>query len=187
MRPVGPVADFNRKVAGIFRHYRQSHDYVTEKTGGCYKLTELGAWATSRPAHIFYFFKRLDLSRYALFADLGSGDGLVACIAGLFTLSVGVEIDLGLCARAGRSSAELGLDGRVKYVCADYLTQRIRRADCLYLYPDKPLDALEGILAEWGGSLLVYGPHIPPRWLTGVETLHCGRERMVRYEKSIST
>ena len=126
-------------------------------------MTSLGAWATSRAPHVFSFFKQIDLGRYELFLDLGSGDGLVACIAGLFTHAVGIEVDPGLCNVAQRAARDLRLTERVGFICGDYLNLPIRHADCLYHYPDKPMDRLEDLLKGWRGTLLVYGPHFPPQ------------------------
>lgn len=113
--------------------------------------------------------------------DLGSGDGLVTCVAGLFTRAVGIEADPNLCRTAAESVRLLGLDDRVEIVCGDYLSMNLQRADCLYLYPDKPFDKLEPCLSTWSGRLLVYGPHMSPRHLQPETHLRCGRERLQVY------
>ncbi|MFZ0946202.1 MAG: hypothetical protein WB930_09160 [Syntrophobacteraceae bacterium] len=146
-----------------------------------YRLTASGAWAASRPEHLFNFFRRLDLSRFRLFIDLGSGDGVATCAAGLFTRSIGIESDPFLVSRAARAARDLNLLSRVGFIRADFLTQRIQNADCLYIYPDKPIDALENTLAGWGGTLFIYGPHFPPKRLSLIEKLRCGRETISVY------
>lgn len=144
-------------------------------------MTAAGAWAASRPAHLFNFFRRMDLACFRLFMDLGSGDGVVSCTAGLFTSSIGIESDPFLVTRAARAARDLKLNDRVGFIRADFLTQGIEKADCLYIYPDKPVYVLEEALAGWGGTLLIYGPHFPPKRFRLREKLKCGRETMSVY------
>ncbi len=146
-----------------------------------YRLTASGVWAASRPEHLFNFFKRVDLSQFRLFIDLGSGDGVASCTAGLFTRSIGIESDPFLVSRAARAARDLNLLSRVGFIRADFLTQRIQEADCLYIYPDKPIDALEKTIEGWDGTLFIYGPHFPPKRLSLMEKLRCGRETMSVY------
>jgi hypothetical protein len=170
-----------RSFAAIVRYYRELHGASGKVVTTPYRLTTLGAWATSRAPHVFSFFKQMELDRYELFLDLGSGDGVVACIAGLFTRAVGIEVDPELCGMAQRAGQDLELTGRVGFVCGNYLHLPIWHADCLYLYPDKPMRDLEALLTAWPGSLLVYGPHFPLRSMAPIRRLACGRERMVLY------
>lgn len=174
-----------RRFVQLARHYRRRYAALEQSGSGCYQLTSLGAWATSRAAHVFYFFRTIGLDRCRLFIDLGSGDGIVTCIAGLFTRAVGIEADPGLCATAHHTAAALALNDRTAFLCGDYLRQRITRADCLYIYPDKPLYSLEQTLAAWPGTLLVYGPHLPPRRFVPARQLHCGREQLTVYRNPL--
>jgi len=146
-------------IGSVVRYYRDLHRAPDEESPGPYRLTSLGAWASSRAPHVFYFFRKIRLARFRLFLDLGSGDGIVACIAGLFTRSVGIEVDPFLCLTGRRAADVLGLTGRVHFICADYRFQRIHRADALYIYPDKPVLPFHEVLRDWRGTLLVYGPH----------------------------
>ncbi len=171
----------SRRLLPILRHYRHLHELLEQSGQGPYRMTSRGAWATSRIAHVHYFFKRLGLDKNRLFVDLGSGDGLVACVAGLFTRSVGIEADPDLCRTAAEAVQFLGMTDRVRIVCGDYLTMNLQGADCLYLYPDKPFTPLEQLLASWPGRLLVYGPHMPPSRLVPERRLRCGRERLQVY------
>lgn len=165
----------------IARYYGDFYAELQRGGHELYRMTQLGAWAASRASHVYFFFKSVDLSSCKLFLDLGSGDGIVSCIAALFTRSMGIEIDADLCCIARRASHHLGLGDRVTFVRGDYLDHRMDRADCLYLYPDKPFDRLAERLSSWNGTLLVYGPHLPPHHLRAVRTLRCGREQMVLY------
>lgn len=176
-------ADRGAAFAALIRYYRELHraSGITEDP---YQLTKLGAWAASRAPHVYSFFRRMELDRYELFLDLGSGDGVVACIAGLFTRSVGIEVDFRLCGLAQRATQDLSLTGRVSFICGDYRQLPIRRADCLYHYPDKPMQKLEDLLIGWRGDLLVYGPHFTLRTRVPILRLACGRERMVLYRNA---
>jgi len=169
------------RLVRILRHYRRLHEALERSGPGAYRITSRGAWAVSRPAHVYYFLKRLGIEKDRLFVDLGSGDGVVACVAGLFTRSVGIEADPELCRIAAQAVVDLELGHRVEMVCGDYLAMDLRRADCLYLYPDKPFDALAERLESWRGRLLVYGPHFPPAGLIPGLHLRCGRERIQEY------
>jgi hypothetical protein len=175
----------DRTFSAVARYYRALHRVSSDSGAGPYRMTALGTWATSRSPHVFSFFKRIDLGGHELFLDLGSGDGLVSCIAGLFTRSVGIEIDFELCQVAQRAVRELNLKERVSIVCGNYLELPIWRAGCLYHYPDKPTQELERLLINWNGTLLVYGPHLPPRNLLAVSRLQCGRETLVLYQNSL--
>jgi hypothetical protein len=171
-----------RAFSAVARYFKALHGISSDTHAGPYRMTALGAWATSRSPHVFFFFKRIDLSRHELFLDLGSGDGLVTCIAGLFTRSIGIEIDLELCQAAQRAVRELKLEERATIVCGNYLQLPIWKAACLYHYPDKPMQELERLLTNWKGTLLIYGPHLPPRTLLPVSRLQCGRESLVLYQ-----
>lgn len=172
-----------RRFLALLRHYRRLHAGWEQSGHRLYRDTSLGAWASSRPEHLFYFFRCIDLSRFRLFVDLGCGDGIAACTGSLFTQALGVEIDRDLCRAAREASVALGLGGRVDFLCGDFYAHGITQADCLFIYPDKPLARLEAFLAEsaWGGTLLVSGPHLPPGRLRLVDRLSCGRERLALY------
>ena len=172
----------SRRFAAIARYYRNFYKELERSGLDPYRMTKLGAWATSRAAHVFFFFRTIELANCKLFLDLGSGDGIVSCIAGIFTRSVGIEIDADLCSIARNASCDLRLDTRVNFICGDYLDHKIDQADCLYLYPDKPFDRLAKKLSKWKGTILIYGPHLPPQNFEPVRTLRCGKEQMVLYQ-----
>lgn len=170
-----------RRFLALRRYYRTLHEARERSGQRLYRDTSLGAWASSRPEHIHYFFRRIDLARFRLFVDLGCGDGIVACIASLFTRAVGIEIDPELCRTAREASVDLGLQDRLDFICADFSGQNVTRADCLFIYPDKPIGRLEEILGKWRGTLLVYGPHLPASRLRPLQRVSCGRERLLLY------
>jgi hypothetical protein len=175
----------NEGFARIARYYRSFYRDMREDDALPYRLTALGAWATSRAPHVYAFFRAIGLQRYRLFVDLGSGDGVVTCIAGLFTRAVGIEGDPGLCLTAGKAARVTGMSAHVDFICGNYLDLRIGRADCLYLYPDKPFNRLERALEGWSGGLLVNGPHIPPLEFAAVRKLRCGRETLTVYGRPL--
>lgn len=165
-------------------------DYFRKRSEGCgeerpYRRTASGAWAASRPEYLFDFFKGVNLSRFRLLIDLGSGDGVAACVAGLFTRAIGIESDRLLAEGAGRAAHALRLSGRVEFICANFLTQNIQKADCLYIYPDKPLGDLETVLEGWGGTLLVYGPHFPPKRFVLQKKLRRDLETLSLYSRGL--
>lgn len=146
-----------------------------------YRQTKRGAWACSRLEEVHFFFQTIGLERYRSLIDLGSGDGIVVCVAALFTRAIGIEIDGELCRLAARATRDLGLERQASFIRSDYATQRIQAAECLYLYPDKPIHAIEASLKGWSGDLLVYGPHFPAARMKAVHRLESGRERLVIY------
>jgi len=168
-------------IGSVIRYYRTLHGTWDDEAGGPYRLTSLGAWAASRAPHVYHFFRKIRLERFPLFLDLGSGDGLVTCVAGLFTRAVGIEVDPALCRTSLKAARALGLTDRVGFACADYRCRQIRRADVLYIYPDNPILPFLELLGDWNGTLLVYGPHFPPEGFQVVEDLRCAGERLRVY------
>jgi|GEM_PF-361563 len=165
----------------IYRTYEKFYGSLRKEGNLPYALTSRGAWAASRPVHVFHFFRILGLEQYGKFVDLGSGDGIVAHLAALFTASRGIEADASLCRMAGRLSRQLNLPHEVRFACEDFMHSHLMDADCLYIYPDKPVHPLEDRLKDWRGALLIYGPHFKPKRFTPLQTLQCGRERLVVY------
>lgn len=158
-----------------------------EATGGTYKMTSRGAWATSRPEAVLRFFHELALDRYRLFADLGCGDGVAVCGAALFTRAVGIEADPDLCRQAQENARALGLVHGTAFICADFLDLRLDPFDVLYIYPDKPLDSLMEKIRGWSGTLLVYGPHFPLRGRAPVGRFSWQRETLSVYAWGANT
>lgn len=173
---------WDKRFADIYRYYARNYRKIAPNLKSPYRPTPIGIWATSRPAFVFSFFKKLHLERTYLFIDLGSGDGIIVAIASLFTRAVGIERDPQLARLACRTLSDLYLD-QACIVCADYRTQNIDLADVLYIYPDKPLSDLCNLLYhnEWGGNLWVYGPHFPPDHFIPTSVLTMGRDKLTVY------
>jgi hypothetical protein len=133
------------------------------------RVTPLGLWGHSSPSEVFELFERLHLDQASSLADLGSGDGLVTCIAQLFCPATGIECDPGLVAKAQELAGALGLD--VRFILGDFLAQDLSAYDFLYAYPDKPLMELEKELARrLRGRLIVYSCHFPLKHLDLLES-----------------
>ncbi len=174
---------FSQGFGSIYRTYEQFYKSLKRQGLMPYSLTARGAWATSRPVHVFRFFQLAQMEKYRKVIDLGSGDGVVAHLASLFTSSVGIEIDESLCATARGISRQLGIPHTVEFLCEDYLQYDFRSsgADCLYIYPHMPIQILEERLQHWQGTVLIYGPHFKPKTLKTLQEFKCGRERMIIY------
>lgn len=153
-----------KKFAELQRLFGDSH------AGSLARPTPRGLWAASTPGEVFSLLEALGAEGCRHFADLGSGDGLVTCIASLFCPATGIECDPALVARARQLRDRLGLSA--EFICADFLTQDLSGFDLLYIYPDKPLYELERQLApRLRGRLIVYSWHFPLRLLARLETV----------------
>ncbi len=143
-------------------------------SGQSYKVTPAGLWTRSDPDEVLSLFVQIDLARYGRMADLGSGDGRVACLASFFTQAVGIEADPWLVAESRRLASKLALQ-RVEFQQADLRTADLSAYELLFVFPDKPLAWLERMPAQaWRGKLLVYGPNFLPSKLKHVATLYAG-------------
>lgn len=176
-----PHAGLREGFKSIYRAYSEFYASLRSRGSLPYALTTRGAWATSRSVYVFRFFRILALEQYEKFVDLGSGDGIVVHLAALFTASKGIEIDPSLCGISRRMSQQLNLPNEVEFACTDFMHSNLTDADCLYIYPDKPIHLLEERLKDWKGALLIYGPHFKPRRFKPLQDLQCGRERLVLY------
>ena len=115
-------------------------------------------------------------------ADLGSGDGVAALIGSLFTRTTGFETDESLYAKSLEIRDQLRLS-HARFLPQDYLLADLSLYDLLYLYPDKPLQALEEKLRSvWCGHILVNGPHFPPRHLKKISESPFSVGRFVLYQ-----
>jgi len=114
--------------------------------GQSQRSTALGYWAMSNPLHVFELFRKLELSRYKRFVDLGSGDGIVVAVASLFTDSAGIEIDENLHKDALEIRSRLGLDYELKNM--DYLEEDLSQYDVIFINPDNYFYKLEKALVE---------------------------------------
>lgn len=159
---------------GGLERIRAGLDALRDKLGDSYKATVLGMWACSELGEVYELFQQVDLARFGHMADLGSGDGRAVLVGSLFTRATGIEVDPELVSLSRGLAGELGLE-RADFIQADCRQMDLSPFDFLYIYPDKPLDWLEPLLAPgWPGRLLVYGPYFKPQGLVFERSLYAG-------------
>jgi hypothetical protein len=147
-----------------------------------YRSTETGMWATSDGKEVYEALRYFSADKYTSFADLGSGDGKVVLIASLFTLATGYETDPELYRASVEIRNALRLT-RATFVRQDFLKTDLSPHDLIYLYPDKPVHALEEkLLPTWRGHLVVNGPHFSPRYFRKAAASPSSLGRFVLYE-----
>lgn len=163
--------------------YRLFYQGLYEQGEFPYRSTRSGMWAVSCGREAYGAFCRLKIDQYEHVADLGSGDGKIVLLASLFTRATGYEVDEELYFKALELRDLLGLF-RACFVRQDFMETDLDPYDLLYIYPDKPLDALEEKLLQsrWCGRLLVNGPHFPPRRLRKIAEVLPGAGRFFLYE-----
>jgi hypothetical protein len=101
----------NGQFVRVINYYRKRYKAMEENGQSPYRFTALGAWAASR-APMFFIFSVDPFGPIQVICGLGSGDGLVACLAGLFTRSIGIEIDRNFAGRRTLPPHILGWNGR---------------------------------------------------------------------------
>jgi hypothetical protein len=163
----GERAERFQELTALFGEW---HRRATAESGCHARPTSLGLWAPSTAHEVFAILEAVGAERCRSFADLGSGDGLVTCIASLFCPATGIECDPALVAKACELRDRLGL--AAEFICGDFLGQDLSRYDLLYVYPDMPLFTLEKILApRLQGRLVVYSCHFPLKLLPRLEVI----------------
>lgn len=133
--------------------------------------TGMGFWGCASPDAVFEFFKAIKLQDFSNFLDLGSGDGIVANIASLFTGSTGIEFDSELHQKAVEIRNKLGLKSRL--IHSDYFSHDISGYDFVFINPDKSftgsgvekklLRELRGVLASYNN---IFRPNLLRRGRT---------------------
>jgi hypothetical protein len=164
----------------IRRVYGEWHAHLAAHSECHARPTSRGLWAASTPHDVFALLTALSAEGCRHFADLGSGDGLVTCIASLFCPATGIECDAGLVEKANELRDRLGLSA--EFVCGDFFAQDLSRFDLLYVYPDKPMWDLEKALApRLRGRLVAYSCHFPLKLLPILDTVSLGTCRATVY------
>jgi protein-L-isoaspartate O-methyltransferase len=117
-------------------------------------LTSAGYWAASDPKVLLDLFRKVNLSKFKHFLDLGSGDGVVVAVASLFTESAGIEIDKSLHDDAMQIRTRLKLDYVLQNI--DYLEADFSAYDVIFINPDNHFHKLEKkLVEEFKGTLVV--------------------------------
>ena len=129
--------------------------------------TSMGFWNAAAADEVYEAFKRIRLSQFKNFLDIGSGDGKVVMIAALFCQNAeGIEIDSFLHNKAADVKGKFGINNAVLHN-KDFFEHDFSKYDALFLAPDTPLErGLENkLLKEMKGKLIHYGHHFHPRFL----------------------
>jgi predicted O-methyltransferase YrrM len=149
-------ADYFKIINEIYRKKRAK--LLIE--GKSQRPTKLGYWGSSNPEQIFELFTKIKLEKYKNFVDLGSGDGVVAAIAALFTGSTGIESDEKLHKEATAIRKELIDKKKVKINYEikneNYFDADFSGYDFMFINPDNYFHKLEKkIIEEFKGVLIV--------------------------------
>lgn len=139
--------------------YRKRRAKLLSK-GKSQRPTKLGYWGSSNPEQIFELFVKIKLEKYKNFADLGSGDGVVAAIAALFTSSTGIEMDEKLHSDAEVIKKEIieKKKTKIEYTLKNqnYFDVDFSEYDVIFINPDNYFHKLEKkIIEEFKGVLIV--------------------------------
>ena len=129
--------------------------------------TEKGFWNAAITEEVYEAFKKINLSKFSNFLDIGSGDGKVVLIASLFCRNAeGVEIDSSLHTKAVQLKNRLQILN-ANFHNKDFFIHDFSEYDILFLSPESPLErGLEKkLLNEMKGKLIHYGHHFHPRFL----------------------
>lgn len=129
--------------------------------------TQKGFWNASISDEILDAFKKLNLSKFNNFLDIGSGDGKVVLIASLFCRQAeGIEIDDFLHRKALEMQSRFGVRNAA-FHNKDFFEYDFSKYDVLFSAPDAPMErGLERkLLKELNGKLIVYGHHFNPKLL----------------------
>lgn len=148
-------------IAAIKDMYNHYYTTLFLKGDAPFRQTELGLWGVAAADEVVQVFQKLRLERFRKFIDLGSGDGKVVFLAGLFTDATGIEIDPELVKRSRMMQQKLQVKGTV--LQDDYRSHDLSRYDIVFIHPDKPFYDIEAKLArELKGLLVVYNAIYKP-------------------------
>ena len=134
--------------------------------------TSKGFWNAAVTDEVYEAFKKIGLSKFKNFLDIGSGDGKVVLLASLFCKNAeGVEIDKFLHSKAVEMQNKLGLRNAT-FHNKDFFQHNLSDYDILFISPDVPFErGLEKkLLKEMNGKLIHYGHHFHPRLLKKEES-----------------
>ncbi len=149
--------------------------------------TELGHWGVSYLPAVFKLFEELDLKKHHAFVDLGSGDGRVALVAGLFTeKSHGIEFDDWLLGCSNTMKGKFPSLRHVNFIKENFLHHDLSNYDLMYHSPDQPYyrgTLNQKLLRELQGTFIVHGWEFHPVGLL-LESEHIIDGEMFRVYKN---
>ena len=147
--------------------------------------TQKGFWSASHSDEVYEIFKKINLSKFTNFLDLGSGDGKIALIAGLFCKNAeGIEIDKFLHSKAVGMKEKFNAKN-VHFHHKDFHEHHLNDYDFIFLSPDAPLErGIEiKLLNELNGKLLLLGNHFHPRLLRKETSFFAGNNLASIYSR----
>ena len=155
----------------IYQHLKSEYDSFYSEIMRKGKLpmwsTQTGFWNASLSDEIFAAFKKLNLNEFKNFLDLGSGDGKVTMLAGLFCENAeGVEIDPMLHLKAIEVKNKFNARN-VHFHNKDFMHHDLKDYDAIFISPDAPLErgVERKLLQELNGKLILFGNHFHPKIL----------------------
>ncbi len=170
--------------------YDNFHRFLLKNRMLPFKFTEKGVWGVTPIEETYRFFKKINLSKFNSFIDLGSGDGRVVLIASLFNLfSKGIEYDDWLVKVSKHIMENLKLRHfkNVEIVKSDFELHPISSYDVVFINPDRPFyrGLEEKIKKELKGILIVHGYEFQPYTLKKVNEEIINGEKFSVYKNSI--
>jgi hypothetical protein len=178
------MKDIEKKFLEIKQAYKEYYNSILGKGKLLVWDTDKGIWGFTNADDAFEFFKKIELQKYKNFLDLGSGDGIVVSIAGLFTNATGIEFDKQLHEKAAAMKDKLKINCNL--ICNDYMNYDFSKYDIIFINPDKGFHhGLEDkLLKELKGILFVHQQIFQPRFLKKGKTYWMGQTPIISYTKN---
>jgi hypothetical protein len=154
--------DIYDKFKIIEAYFKELDEKTKQKHGKPFFDTTHGIWGATSMLDAFELFMKLSLDEKKGFVDLGSGDGRIVFIAGLFTEATGIEADPQLNATAlqakGHLTKKLPELERCILINADYTTVQLHTYEILFTFCDHAWSPNfeEKLQKECKGVLLSY-------------------------------
>jgi len=173
----------------INENYIKFHKHLLKKGKLPQKDTGIGYWGVTPLEETYELFKRINLTRYKSFIDLGSGDGRIVLLASLFEiLSHGIEYDPGLVNTSLFIRRKMNLPhfSKTKIIENDFMETDLSQYGLIFSSPDKPFyreGFEEKLLREMKGELIVHGWEFHPRNLKKKEEHVINGEKFCVYSK----
>lgn len=151
-----------KKFNEIQKRYFQENRKLLKEGKLPLRETSKGFWGSAVLSEVFTLFKKINLSKYKNFLDIGSGDGRVALVASLFTDAKGIEIDKDLHEKSVEMKKKLR--SKAEFIHGDFFKHDLSKYDVIFCFPDKPLHygLEEKLMKELKGKFILYGPNVYP-------------------------
>jgi hypothetical protein len=156
------MMDIYDKFKIIEAYFKSLDEKIKQQHGKPFFNTTHGIWGATSMLDAFELFMKLSLDERKGFVDLGSGDGRIVFIAGLFTDACGIEADPTLSAVALKAKSDLLSRlpelHRCSFINTDYTTASLHSYEILFTFCDHPWSPSfeEKLQKECKGVLLSY-------------------------------